>query len=434
MVLGILGIHVFNLVDTFFVGRLGTEALAAMSFTFPVIFVVGGVSLGVGLGASAVVSHAIGEGDWHRVRRLTTDSLSLGLLIVTGLIILGLLTVDPVFRMLGASDELLPLIRSYMLVWYPGVIFVVIPMVGNNCIRATGDTRTPSLIMVLAALVNGTLDPLFIFGIGPFPRLELAGAALATVIGRSITFTIALIILARREKMLTLEFPGFAEVRRSWRSILQIGVPAALTNLLVPVGIGVITRIVSGYGAAAVAGFGVASRIETFAMTPVMALRSVIAPFVGQNWGARLHDRLRRGVSVSAGLALAWGAFVWVVLLLTRRHIAAVFNEAPDVVETTALYLAIVPAAYGLRGMLFLSTGTLSVLRKPIDAALLMLLQVFVLYVPLALLGSQLLGLLGVFGAALIAHAVAGAAAYLWTRRAMALRRDEHEAPGLVEG
>jgi putative MATE family efflux protein len=210
MILGILGIHLFHLVDTFFVGRLGTEALAAMSFTFPVVFVVGGVALGLGLGASAVVSHAIGEGDWHRVRRLTTDSLTLGLIVVASLIVIGLATVDPVFRMLGASEELIPLIKSYMFVWYPGMIFVVIPMVGNNCIRATGDTRTPSLIMVLAGAVNGALDPLFIFGLGPFPRLGLAGAALATVIGRSITFTVALLILARRERMLTLEFPGFA--------------------------------------------------------------------------------------------------------------------------------------------------------------------------------------------------------------------------------
>ena len=433
MIFGILGIHLFNLVDTFFVGRLGTEELAAMSFTFPVVFVIGGVALGLGLGASAVVSHAIGEGDWHRVRRLTTDSLTLGLLVVASLIIVGLSTVDPVFRMLGASEELLPLIKSYMYVWYPGMIFVVIPMVGNNCIRATGDTRTPSLIMILAGAVNGVLDPLFIFGIGPFPRLGLSGAALATVIGRSITFSVALYVLGRRERMLTRELPGFAEIRRSWGSVLHIGVPGALTNILVPIGIGAITRIVSVHGVAAVAGFGVASRIETFALTPIMALRSVIAPFVGQNWGARRHDRLRRGVTLSFWLSAAWGIVAWLVLVFAGRPIASVFNSTPEVVATTALYLSIVPLAYGMRGALYQATGTLSVLRKPFHAAALMLLQVFVLYVPLAVLGSRIMELRGVFGAGFLSNVVAGAVGILWVRHVMALRRREHAETPEVE-
>jgi putative MATE family efflux protein len=396
-----------------------------MSFTFPVVFVIQGISLGLGLGASAVISRAIGEGDWGRVRRLTTDSLALAFLIVAFLVVVCLFTIDPVFRLMGATDELMPLIRSYMLVWYPGMIFVVLPMVGNEAIRATGDTRTPSLIMITAACVNGVLDPLFIFGIGPFPRLELAGAALATVIGRSITFTLALLILARRERMLTRSFPGLRALWDSWKAVLHVGLPSALTNVLIPVGIGVITRIVSGYGAAAVAGFGVATRIEIFALTPVMALRSVVAPFVGQNWGARRHDRLGRGVAVSGWFSVAWGLLVWLILALTGRHLAALFNDSPDVIATTSLYLLIVPAAYGMRGVLYLSTGALSVLRKPIDAAVLMLLQIFVLYVPLAMLGSRFLELRGVFGAGLISNVVAGAVAYLWTKRVVALRHSE---------
>jgi Na+-driven multidrug efflux pump len=245
------------------------------------------------------------------------------------------------------------------------------------------------------------------------------------VIGRSITFTLALLILSRRERMLTRSFPGLRALWDSWKDILHVGIPSALTNILVPVGIGVITRIVSGYGAAAVAGFGVATRIETFALTPVMALRSVVAPFVGQNWGARRHDRLGRGVAISGGFSIAWGLMVWLILALTGRHIAAVFNDSPDVIATTSLYLLILPAAYGMRGVLYLSTGALSVLRKPVDAAVLMLLQVFVLYVPLAMLGSQLLELRGVFGAGLVANVVAGAVAYLWTRKVIALRHSE---------
>jgi putative MATE family efflux protein len=424
MIFGVIGIQAFNLVDTFFVGKLGVRELAAMSFTFPVVFTVGGLSLGLGLGASAVISRAIGEGDWHRVRRLTTDSLTLSVLIVALFVVTGLLTIDPVFRLLGATDDLLPLIRQYMTIWYPGMLFVVVPMVGNNAIRATGDTKTPGLIMVIAALANGGLDPLFIFGIGPFPRLELAGAALATVIGRSITFTVALWVLGRRDRMLTREFPGFAAVWESWRGILYIGLPSALTNIVVPLGVGFITRIVAGYGAAAVAGFGVASRIEMFGLTVVMALRTVVAPFVGQNWGARRFARLARGVGISHRFAMAWGAFLLVVLAVFARPLAAVFNRTPEVVATTTLYLWIVPVSYGLRGIHFVSTAALSVLHRPVDAALLTIIQFFGLYVPLALLGSRLFGLEGIFGAASVANLVAGALAYVWIRRIVALRSE----------
>ncbi len=422
MILGLLGIHAFNLVDTFFVGQLGTRELAAMSYTFPVVFIVGGIALGLGLGTSAVVSRAIGEGNWDGVRRITTDSLALSMLVVAAFVVAGLLTIEPTFRMLGASEDLLPLIRQYMVVWYPGMIFVVMPMVGNNAIRATGDTRTPSMIMLVAALVNTGLDPLFIFGIGPFPRLELAGAALATVIGRSITFTVALTILWRRERMIATTFPGFAEVLESWKKVLYIGIPSALTNILIPVGIGAITRIVSGYGTAAVAGFGVATRVEMFALTPVMALRSVLAPFVGQNWGAGLHRRLARAMTVSAWMAVGWGALVLVSLTLGGRAVASVFNDAPEVVATAGLYLMIVPFGYGLRGILWLSTGTLSVLHRPIDAGVIMMAQIFVLYIPLAILGSRLWGLTGVFGAGLAANVIGGLAALFWVRRVIAMR------------
>jgi putative MATE family efflux protein len=187
MILGIVSIVAFNLVDTFFVGQLGIPELAALSYTFPVVLVLGSLAIGLGTGASAVISRAIGEGNEHKVKRLTTDSLILAVLIVAAFAILGLFTIDRVFTMLGAPPNILPLIREYMRIWYIGSICVVVPMVGNSAIRAAGDTRTPGIIMMIAAVVNCIFDPLLIFGIGPFPRLEIAGAAIATVIARTTT-------------------------------------------------------------------------------------------------------------------------------------------------------------------------------------------------------------------------------------------------------
>jgi putative MATE family efflux protein len=386
MILGMVGMVAFNLVDTFFVGRLGTDELAALSFTFPVIIVINSLALGLGTGASAVISRAIGEGDHERVRRLTTDSLVLSVLVVMCFVVLGLVTIGPVFRMLGATSRTLPLIRQYMRIWYLGVGFVVIPMVGNNAIRATGDTKTPSVIMLVAVAVNATLDPLLIFGLGPFPRLEIAGAALATVFARATTFTVALWVLGHRDRMLTRVIPKISQVIDSWKRILFIGIPTAATRIILPVAMGVVTRLVASYGAEAVAGFGVATRIEFFALTVVRALSAVLMPFIGQNWGAGKQDRVARGVSVSNKFSLVWGALMFAVLALWAPPIARIFNADTAVVSTTSLYLRIVPIGYGVYGIVILAAAVLNVLHKPLHAAGLSIAPMFVLYIPLALL------------------------------------------------
>lgn len=413
MVFGLLGMVAFNLVDAFFVGQLGTKELAALSFTFPVVLVIHSLALGLGIGTSAVVSRAIGEGDQQKVKRLTTDSLVLSVLIVAFFVGIGLLTIGPVFRLLGATPELLPLIKSYMRIWYLGMVFVVVPMVGNNVIRATGDTKTPSAIMLTAVGINLILDPLLIFGLGPFPRLELQGAALTTVFARATTLVVAIYVLAHRDRMITLVMKPFKSIVDSWKRILYIGLPAAGTRIIIPLVIGFITRIVSAYGAPAVAAYGVSSRIEYLALAVVWGLASVLVPFVGQNWGAGRFERVKRGVRLSGRFSLAWGFGVFILLAVAAHPIASVFNKNPDVISGIVLYLRIVSLAFGLQGVLILSTSVLNVLNKPLHAAGMILFQMVALYVPLAYLGSALFGLTGVFGALALVYALGGTAAHL---------------------
>lgn len=424
MILGTVGMMAFNLADTYFVGQLGTRELAAMSFTFPIVMIISSLALGLGMGASAVISRAIGEGDRHQVQRLTTDSLALSVLVVASGVTIGLLTIDPLFRALGATEELLPLIRQYMLIWYPGMIAVVVPMVGNNAIRATGDTKTPSMVMLVAVFINLSLDPLLIFGIGPFPRLELAGAALATVFARMTTLSVSLWILYHREQMLTFVRPSFTVMLASWKKILYIALPSAGTNIILPLSAGIITRIVAIYGVEAVAGFGVATRIEMLAIIVVMALSSVLGPFVGQNRGAKRFDRLFQGIGYSQSFSMVWGVLMYLLLALFGKSAAAVFNQDPQVVATAAIYFSIVPLGYGAQGVLRLSSISLSVLNKPFHAALLSILQAFLCYIPLAWIGSKIFGLQGIFSAAAFSYLLAGLAAHLWLKHFLRQEQD----------
>ena len=419
MIFGILGVVAFNLVDTFFIGQLGTNELAAISFTFPVVFVIGSLAMGLGMGASAIISRAIGEGDHSRVQRLTTDSLALSVLVVVVFIIFGLLTIDLIFGLLGASPQVMPLIKQYMLIWYPSMIFLVIPMVGNNAIRATGDTKTPSLIMLAAVGINIILDPLFIFGLGPIPGLALAGAAIATAIARAITLVVSIWVLYFRDNMITLTWPGLNPLFDSWKRVLYIGLPAAGSNMVIPLGTGVITSLIAVYGAAAVAGFGVASRIDMFALTIIMALSSVLGPFIGQNWGAGKQERVTLASQYSLRFSMGWGLAIAILFAVTAPLLAGLFNDNPAVTSVTTAYLWIVPISYGLLGVVLLSRTALNVLGKPWQAAALTLIQMFVLYIPLAYAGSYFFGVPGIFVAAAVANVVAGLAGYLWLRRAL---------------
>lgn len=419
MLVGIMALMAFNLVDTFFVGRLGTRELAAMTLTFPVVMMIGTFTIGLGVGALATVSHALGEGNRRAVRRLTTDSLLLAACCVGVLMGLGLLSLDPVFTLVGADAHTLPLVKEYMRVWYPGMLFMVGPMVGNNAIRATGDTVTPSVVMVVAVAVNAVLDPLLIFGWGPFPRLELAGAALATVASRGVSLGISLWVLRFRENMLASPVQKVGATLRSWGRILRIGFPVALSNMTIPLALFVVTRIITSLGDPVVAGFGIATRVESFALTLIFAMSTGLSPFIGQNLGAGKVNRIEQAIRFCERFSLGWGVVLFAVLLLLDERIARLFNGDQRVVRAASLYFSLVPVTYGLKGVHQVVWTSANVLDRPFIGFALEFLHAFVLYVPLAWLGAESFGAAGAFGAAAVANVGGGVAAWVWIRRVL---------------
>ncbi|MDA3927580.1 MAG: MATE family efflux transporter, partial [Prolixibacteraceae bacterium] len=271
MLFGMLGIMVFNLTDTFFIGKLGVQQLAAISFTFPVVMFINSLALGMGIGTASLISRTYVSEPRKVVQKYAVDAIFLAVFVVVSFVLIGLLSIDPIFRLLGVTDELMPFVKDYMQIWFWGVPFVVVPMVGNNIIRATGDTFTPGMIMVFSAVVNVILDPILIFGWGSVPSMGLKGAALATVFSRAMGLVVAIYILAFREKLLVLYIPVLKELWASWKKILYVAAPAATGMLITPISMGIITRFVSSYGKEAVAAFGIVSRIEMFILMIVMA-------------------------------------------------------------------------------------------------------------------------------------------------------------------
>ncbi len=430
MLLGIASIVLFNVVDTFYIGQLGTQQLAAISFTFPVTMLVFSMTMGLSVGTSAIVSRAIGAGDHNRVQRLTTDCLALALGLVLVVSLIGYLSIDPVFRLLGASAEQRVYISQYMEVWYLGMGLVVIPMVGNSAIRATGDTKTPSRVMMLAALLNVILDPLLIFGLGPFPRLELQGAAIASLIAYSVTLLVALWVLGRREQMLSRRWPQLSELRRSGLALFRLALPAAGTSMLAPLSAGALTHLIAGYGPQAVAAFGIGTRIESLAMIGVMALSSVLTPFIGQNWGAGKVQRLQQSVRFSIRVVVLWGLAAWLLLALAAVPIAGLFADDPTTLSLASRYLWIVPLSYAGFGLITLGSATFNAFHQPRQAAQLVLLRLLLLTLPLAYAGHFWLGLNGIFAGIAGANLLAGSYALMaLLKKVAALEADSGRNP-----
>ena len=416
MIWGILSIMSMNIVDTFYVGKLGTDPLAAMSFTIPLVSILLSLAFGIGIGASSVIARAIGAQEHNLVKSYTTQSLFIALTIAVTFAISGYQSMDLIFELLGAPKHLMPLIHQFMDIWFLGSFVVVIPMVGNSAIRAAGNTKLPSLVMMSVALVNIILDPILIFGLFGFPRMELAGAALATVISYSIAFILGLYFLAFKFRFLSWS-SCYTNIFKHWHAILRIAIPSIGTNLIAPISIAITTWLVAQYSPESVAGFGVASRIESLFLVVIMGISSIMGPFVGQNWGAGHHSRLGLALKLSFRFTSIWGVGSAILLWFLAEPIAGLFSEDQRVINSASIYLQIMPVTYLFLAIIMISSSTANGMGNPLPSLIMSFLRLIALYIPIALALAYFFNLLGIYLAGAIANIIVGLGAYIWVKR-----------------
>ena len=419
MLFGMITLMSFNLVDTFFISMLGTHELAAVSFTFPVTFTVISLAIGLSIGTSALIAKAHGSGDNAMARADGLAALWLSAYLVALLSLLGYLGMDPLFRLMGATDDTLPFIHDYMSWWFAGSVLLITPMIGNAVLRAAGDTKTPSLMMASSGVINAILDPILIFGWGPIPAMGVEGASIASVISWAVSFSLILYLIVVRRKLVDSGHQSPAEFIRISRRILQIGLPAAGANMLTPLAMAILTAVMASYGAHAVAAFGVGARIESIACLVVLALSMTLPPFVSQNLGGCQLGRVQAGYQLCIRFVLKWQFAVYLLLALTAPFIAQLFSTEPAVEQLICWFIWILPLGYGLQGVVILTNSSLNALHLPMRALALSIVRLFVFYVPIAWLGGKLFGVYGVYGGALTANIFVALVAYMWFNRSL---------------
>ncbi|WP_370339312.1 MATE family efflux transporter [Parvularcula marina] len=417
--LGLFSVIAFNIVDTLYIGRLGPDQLAAIGYCFPVIFSMSAVSIGMANGATSVVSRSLGRGDADRARIRTTDTI-----IFTGILSLlmtgGMFLIDEtVFGWLGTPQRLMPFVHQYMNVWFLGLPFLMMPIVLNGLIRATGDAIFPSSLMIMAAAINAVISPFLVFGIWGAPDLGMAGAAWATIMARGVVFICSFVYL-QREKLVEFTGHDFGIFRSSVAEITRFGAPAFFAQLVSPLSAAIGVRLLTLSSTDAVAAYTVGTRIESLMLVPFMALSSGIGPFTGQNIGAGKPHRLRSAQIKALIFSLGWGLVVFAILTAFGSQLAGLFSKEASIVGLADHYLSFIALGVWGAGFLHVSVGVANPLGYPNLGMTLSIIRHLLLFAGLSLvliLGFGTDPFQTVIMAGPAAYIVAGLFAALMTRR-----------------
>ena len=408
--LGIFAIMSIGIIDAYFVGQIGPTELAAISFVFPITTALSSLGVGVIAGTSSVVSRALGAGEKDKAREYGNLGILVSLII--GLVVAALLFAlrMPLFRLMEAKGEVLELIDAYMVPFALGFPLLLAVMGVNGVLRGQGAAKRSTLILLTFSLANWVLDPILINGAFGFAGFGIRGAAYATVAGWALGVVVAFILLQRSQIRFAPSHLAGCDWWSGSRALGRVAGPAALSNSINPIGLAVLTSLIASQGPAAVAGFGIGGRLETFAVVPLLGLSSSIGAIVGQNWGADETGRARRAMIQAGGFCIVYGLFAAIMLTAFRGTFAGIFSEDRQTVAAAMRYLQIAVWGYAGYGLLIVANGAFNAIDRAALALLLSAGRVLLVMVPIAWLLRDAWGADAIYFAELSSN-LAGAAA-----------------------
>ena len=422
MLFGVLSLMTFHLADSAFVGQLGRDPLAALGFTVPMQQLVSGMYVGLGIATTAIISRTLGQGDELRAQRLgglvVTIGASLALILCLSVWLLQSVILD----LLGAETALRPVIREYWAPWLVSAWTGAMLYFGYAVCRSNGDTKLPGYMMIATSLINIALDPLYIFMFG----WGLPGAAWATITAFGLGALVIYPALIRRQ---WLRFDLLQlKLTQALRQLGSIMAPAMVSQLMPPVSAMLATALVAGFGSAAVAAWGLGTRLEFFSIVVVLALTMSMPPMIGRLLGTGEVETIRRLVRIAVRFIVIWQLALALIWLAASGLVSTLFTRDAAVQEILVNYLLRVPLSYSGLGVCMLMVSVNNALGLPMRALLISTLRLFAWYLPMLWLGSQISGLTGLMSGALVGNLLAGTTAYLLYRQGMTHLRQE-EAP-----
>ncbi|HKJ41270.1 MAG TPA: MATE family efflux transporter [Sunxiuqinia sp.] len=396
LVLGNIFQNLYNIVDSIIVGNyLGKEALGAVGASFPIIFTLISLVIGVGSGASTVVSQYFGAKEMTHVRR-TIDTTFIFFLISSMIVTaVGIGFSKDIFNLLQLPEEMLPEAVSYLDVYLLGMFFFFGFSGITSILRGLGDSKTPLYFMIFSTFCNIALDLLFVIVF----KWGIRGVAFASVVAQALAFFTAAWYLNQRHPVIKLSIRKYVFDRKIFKSCVRIGLPTGFQQSFVAFGMMAIMGIVNGFGTDAVAAYTAAMRIDSFAKMPAITFSSALSSFTGQNLGAFREDRAKKGLKITMLFSLAYSAFISIIIIVFGKYLIRLFTPDAGVIAIGQDYLVIVSSFYLLLAIMFTFTGFLRGAGATFVPMLTSLTALYVFRIPLAYFLSAHIGVNGIWWA-----------------------------------
>src|SRR6056297_2499630 len=374
----------YNLADTFWLGRVGADAVAALSVGFPLVFLMVSIGAGITVAGTTLVAQYMGMGNEEKVNKITAQIFVFvgSLSIILGLI--GFLFNEPVLNLMGAPENIIGDASAYLEIISLGVPFMFAFFIFSALLRGYGDTKTPMKFMVASTLLNIVIDPLLIFGVGFLPQLGVKGAAYATVFSRAVAGIYGVYILFKGNKGLSLTLESLKPDFKVIKKILVLGFPSAGEQSVVALGMTVLMSIVSEFGTMVVAAYGIGSRILSVVMLPSRGIATATTTMVGQNLGADNVNRAEKSAWISSGIIFGLLTALALLFNLFPAQIIAVFNSNPEVIDIGVSFLRIVGFSFGFLGVRFILGGSFRGAGNTVVAMVLAIIALWGIRLPLA--------------------------------------------------
>jgi len=408
----------FNVIDTYWGGKISTSALAAMGLTFPVFFIILSMGIGMGTGTTALISQSMGAGRHEEAEKYGFQAVSFSIINSVALTIIGLAIAPSLFVILGAADDYLDIAMQYMTIILYGTVFFMMNSILNALLTARGDTKTYRNYLIVGFFLNVIMDPWFMYGGLGIPAMGIRGIALSTVIIQ-VFGTIYMITITRRQKIFEhARLTDFVPNRRYFLDLFGQGFPASLNMLTVAIGIFVITYFASRFGKEAVAAYGIATRIEQIALLPTIGLNIAALTLAGQNMGANLPSRVYESWKLNIRYGLIIISFGVLCVSLFASQLMQAFTADLHVIGIGAEYLKIAALFFFAYVFLNISVATLQGLKKPLYAIFVGSYRQFLMPLPLFLFLAIYLewGTKGIWWGIFIANWSAAIFTFFYTR------------------
>jgi putative MATE family efflux protein len=380
----------YQITDTFWVGRLSAEAVAAVSLCFPISFLLIAIGGGLPIAGSVLIAQYKGRGDERAMNHIAAQTLIMVFAVSIVLSTVGFLYSEPIMRFMGAEPNVLPDAVRFLQYTFVGFVFVFAFFVYQSLMRGLGVVQTPMYIVGVTVLLNFVLDPLFIFGYGPVPALGVAGAAMATLATQALATVIGFWLLFRGSHGLRLRLadfrPDFGVIAQTFR----LGLPASVEQCTRALSLTVMTLLVSSFGTIVVAAFGVGLRILTFIIIPAMGLAMATTTLVGQNMGAGKIKRAEQTTLIASLISFFVPTIAGAILFLLANPISAIFvPQSGAAIAESATFIRITAFTFGLIGLQHVITGALRGAGDTMAAMTLSLISTWVILFPVAYVLSR---------------------------------------------